>query len=172
MYVLAKHRSTRRTAAKSKEQTGAPLSYTSAQRTSVYEDLVALLRGVASRWCEHWHLQLPSMMSDALNAFKNGGEVEAQTSESTYHDVPAVRGLFQLDHYIEELSRPLYSKCAPFWSRVAQGFPDSERRQASVVSLPEDVKLVVVYVFHNLDAMVAVVFRIHMFLKIVGMASN
>ncbi len=50
----------------------------SPQSTSVYEDLVALLRGVASRRCEHWHLQLASVMSDALNAFKNGGEVEAQ----------------------------------------------------------------------------------------------
>ena len=107
--VLAKHKSTRRTAAKSKEQTGAPISYTSAQKTSVYEDLVALLRGVAIRWCEHWHLQLPSMMSDALNAFKSGGEVEAPTSESTYHDVLAVKGLCHNDQYIEELTRPLSS---------------------------------------------------------------
>ena len=96
MDVLVKHKSTRRTAAKSKEQTGAPLSYTSAQRTSVYEEVVALLREVASRWCEHRHLQLPSMMSDALNAFKNGGEVEAPTSESKPHDdVPAGTGLLQ-----------------------------------------------------------------------------
>ncbi len=110
-------------------------------------------------------------MSDALKASKNGGEVEAPTSERTYHDVPAVKELFQIDQYIEELTRPLSSKCAPFWSRVAQEDPDSERRQASVVSLAEDVKLVVVYVFHTLDAMVAVVFRIHMFLKTVGVAS-
>ena len=86
MYVLAKHRSTRCTAA-----TGAPISYTSAQKTSVYEAFVALLRAVASRWCEDWRLQLPSMMIDALKAFKSGGEVEAPASESTHHDVLQAR---------------------------------------------------------------------------------
>ncbi len=95
--VLVKHKRTMRTSAKTKEeQTGAPLLYTSPQRASVHADRVALLRDVASRWCEDWHLQLPSMMSDALNAFKNGGEVEAPTSESKPHDdVPAGTGLLQ-----------------------------------------------------------------------------
>ncbi len=87
MEVLVKQKRTRRTSTKTKEeQTGTPLLYTSTQRASVHADRVALLRDVASRWCEHWHLQLPSMMSDALNAFKNGGEVEAPTSESTHDD--------------------------------------------------------------------------------------
>ena len=70
---MVKHKSTRRTAA-----TAAPISYTSAQRTSVREGIADLLREVASRWCEDWHLQLPSKMSDALKASKSGGEVEAQ----------------------------------------------------------------------------------------------
>ena len=47
------------------------------------------------------------------------------------------------DEYIEELTRPLSSKRGPFWSRVAQEDPDSKRRQDSVVSLAEDVNLVV-----------------------------
>ena len=69
---LAKDKGSRRSAA-----TAAAISYTSAQRTSVREGIADLLRAVASRWCEDWHLQLPSMTSDALKAFKNGGEVEA-----------------------------------------------------------------------------------------------
>ncbi len=86
MDVLANHKSTQRTAA-----TVAPISYTSAQKTSVCEAIAALLREVASRWCEDWHLQLPSMMIDALKAFKSGGEVEAPASESTHHDVLQAR---------------------------------------------------------------------------------
>ncbi len=54
---------------------------------------------------------------------------------------------------------------------MVHGDPDSERRQTSVVSLAEDVKLGVVYVVHTLDAMVVVFFRMHMFLKTVGVAS-
>ena len=107
---LVKDKSSRRTAA-----TAAPISYTSAQRTSVREGIADLLREVAIRWCEDWHLQLPYKMSDALKASKNGGEVEAPTSESTHDDdVRAGKGLFHIDEYIEELTRPLSSKCGPF----------------------------------------------------------